>query len=194
MRLLPAAVRLCLTTLMQTTMHDARLRRCRERWTLGFTALIFVFGIFGSAIWSGMQMWSFMYPMPNPCDAFLTSLANKMMLPYHHEFPTNYVNRTGLSTELAEIVERSRAPSEIRLIVGLGRRQVGKASVVLEQFTRPTCTTIVCSEAHAMQLGLDLDHVCGSQHAHKGHMQRIISQVYEEPAEHHRHPPRCRGC
>ena len=35
-------------------------------------------------------------------------------------------------------------------------------------------------EARAMQLGLDLDHACGSQHLHKGHIQRIVGKVHEK--------------
>ena len=101
------------------------------------------------------------------------------MLPYHYEFPNNYVNRTGLSTELAELVERSRAPrSEIRLIVVLGRRQVGKTSVVLEQFIKKT-NVYYHEEARAMQLGSDRKQACGSQHLHKSHVQHIIGEVYE---------------
>ena len=116
----------------------------------------------------------------NPCDAYLTSLAKDMMLPYHYELPKNYVNRTGLSTELAKLVERSRGPhSEVRLIVVLGRRQVGKTSVVLEHFSNEK-NVCYLEEARAMQLGSDLDHACGSQHLSKGHIQRIVGKVYEK--------------
>ena len=31
-----------------------------------------------------------------------------------------------------------------------------------------------------LQLGSDLDHACGSQHLSKGHIQRIVSEVYEK--------------
>ena len=47
----------------------------------------------------------------NVCDAYLTSLAKDMMLPYHYDLPQPYVNRTVLSMELAKLVERSRPPA-----------------------------------------------------------------------------------
>ena len=155
--------------------EDAQLRRRRERCTLCLAILSVVVAII-------IPIVTAMIPASkeNVCDAYLTSLAKDMMLPYHYEFPNNYVNRTGLSTELAELVERSRAPrSEVRLIVVLGRRQVGKTSVVLEQFTKKTNVYYHALEARAMQLGSDLDHACGSQHLSKGHMQRIVGKVYE---------------
>ena len=103
------------------------------------------------------------------------------MLPYHYDLPQPYVNRTVLSMELAKLVERSQAPrSQVRLIVVLGRRQVGKTSVVLEQFMKKTNVYYHALEARAMQLGSDLDHACGSQHLSKGHMQRIVGKVYEK--------------
>ena len=131
--------------------EDAQLRRRRERCTLCLAILSVVVAII-------IPIVTAMIPASkeNVCDAYLTSLAKDMMLPYHYEFPNNYVNRTGLSTELAELVERSRAPrSEIRLIVVLGRRQVGKTSVVLEQFTKKTNVYYHALEARAMQLGSD---------------------------------------
>ncbi|CAJ1352529.1 unnamed protein product [Effrenium voratum] len=116
----------------------------------------------------------------NVCDAYLTNLAKDMMLPYHYDLPQLYVNRTGLSTELAEMVECSRAPrSQVRLIVVLGRRQVGKTSVVLEQFKNEK-NVYFHKEARAMQLGLDFGQACGSLHLHNGHIQRIIGEVYEK--------------
>ena len=156
--------------------EDAQLRRRRERCTLCLAILSVVVAII-------IPIVTAMIPASkeNVCDAYLTSLAKDMMLPYHYEFPNNYVNRTGLSTELAELVERSRAPrSEVRLIVVLGRRQVGKTSVVLEQFIKKTNVYYHALEARAMQLGSDLDHACGSQHLSKGHMQRIVGKVYEK--------------
>ena len=155
--------------------EDAQLRRRRERCTLCLAILSVVVAII-------IPIVTAMIPASkeNVCDAYLTSLAKDMMLPYHYEFPNNYVNRTGLSTELAELVERSRAPrSEVRLIVVLGRRQVGKTSVVLEQFIKKT-NVYYHKEARAMQLGSDLDHACGSQHLSSGHMQRIVGKVYEK--------------
>ena len=154
--------------------EDAQLRRRRERCTLCLAILSVVVAII-------IPIVTAMIPASkeNVCDAYLTSLAKDMMLPYHYEFPNNYVNRTGLSTELAELVERSRAPrSEVRLIVVLGRRQVGKTSVVLEQFTKKTNVYYHALEARA--LGSDLDHACGSQHLSKGHIQRIVGKVYEK--------------
>ena len=155
--------------------EDAQLRRRRERCTLCLAILSVVVAII-------IPIVTAMIPASkeNVCDAYLTSLAKDMMLPYHYEFPNNYVNRTGLSTELAELVERSRAPrSEIRLIVVLGRRQVGKTSVVLEQFMKKT-NVYYHKDARAMQLGSDLDHACGSQHLSNGHIQRIVGKVYEK--------------
>ena len=155
--------------------EDAQLRRRRERCTLCLAILSVVVAII-------IPIVTAMIPASkeNVCDAYLTSLAKDMMLPYHYEFPNNYVNRTGLSTELAELVERSRAPrSEIRLIVVLGRRQVGKTSVVLEQFTKKTNVYYHALEARAMQLGSDRKQACGSLHLHKSHVQHIIGEVYE---------------
>ena len=139
--------------------EDAQLRRRRERCTLCLAILSVVVAII-------IPIVTAMIPASkeNVCDAYLTSLAKDMMLPYHYEFPNNYVNRTGLSTELAELVERSRAPrSEVRLIVVLGRRQVGKTSVVLEQFIKKTNVYYHALEARAMQLGSDRKQACGSQ-------------------------------
>ena len=62
----------------------------------------------------------------------------------------------------------------------LGRRQVGKTSVVREQFMKKTNVYYHALEARAMQLGSDLDHACGSQHLSKGHIQRIVGKVYEK--------------
>ena len=153
--------------------EDAQLRRRRDRWYICLAILSFVVALI-SLIATVMPA-----STENVCDAYLTSLAKDMMLPYHYEFPNNYVNRTGLSTELAELVERSRAPrSEIRLIVVLGRRQVGKTSVVLEQFIKKT-NVYYHEEARAMQLGSDRKQACGSQHLHKSHVQHIIGEVYE---------------
>ena len=153
--------------------EDAQLRRSRDRGTFCLAILSFVVALI-SLIATVMPA-----STENVCDAYLTSLAKDMMLPYHYEFPNNYVNRTGLSTELAELVERSRAPrSEIRLIVVLGRRQVGKTSVVLEQFIKKT-NVYYHEEARAMQLGSDRKQACGSQHLHKSHVQHIIGEVYE---------------
>ena len=155
--------------------EDAQLRRRRERCTLCLAILSVVVAII-------IPIVTAMIPASkeNVCDAYLTSLAKDMMLPYHYEFPNNYVNRTGLSTELAELVERSRAPrSEVRLIVVLGRRQVGKTSVVLEQFTKNTNVYYHALEARAMQLGSDRKQACGSLHLHKSHVQHIIGEVYE---------------
>ena len=104
-----------------------------------------------------------------------------MMLPYHFELPKNYVSRTGLSMELAEMVERSRAPfSEVRLIVVLGRRQVGKTSVVLEQFMSKTKVYYHALEARAMQLGSNRKQAPAQKHLGKQEVQRIISEVYEK--------------
>ena len=148
--------------------EDAQLRRRRERCTLCLAILSVVVAIIIPIV------------KENVCDAYLTSLAKDMMLPYHYEFPNNYVNRTGLSTELAELVERSRAPrSEIRLIVVLGRRQVGKTSVVLEQFMKKTNVYYHALEARAMQLGSDRKQACGQKHLGKQELQLIVSEVYE---------------
>ena len=156
--------------------EDAQLCRRRERCTLCLAILGCVMALINPTV-TAMTSAS----KENVCDAYLTSLADNMMLPYHYQFPKNYVSRTGLSMELAELVERSRAPrSEIRLIVVLGRRQVGKTSVVREQFMKKTNVYYHALEARAMQLGLDLDHACGSQHLSKGHIQRIVSEVYEK--------------
>ena len=157
-------------------MREAQLRRRRERGTLCVAILSLVVAIITPIVTAMIPT-----SKENSCDAYLTSLADNMMLPYHYEFPKNYVSRTGLSMELAELVERSRAPrSEIRLIVVLGRRQVGKTSVVREQFMKKTNVYYHALEARAMQLGSDLDHACGSQHLSKGHIQRIVSEVYEK--------------
>ena len=156
--------------------EDAQLRRRRERCTLCLAILSVVVAII-------IPIVTAMIPASkeNVCDAYLTSLAKDMMLPYHYDLPQPYVNRTGLSTELAKLVERSQAPrSQVRLIVVLGRRQVGKTSVVLEQFMKKTNVYYHALEARAMQLGSDLDHACGSQHLSKGHMQRIVGKVYEK--------------
>ena len=155
--------------------EDAQLRRRRERCTLCLAILSVVVAII-------IPIVTAMIPASkeNVCDAYLTSLAKDMMLPYHYEFPNNYVNRTGLSTELAELVERSRAPrSEIRLIVVLGRRQVGKTSVVLEQFMKKTNVYYHALEARAMQLGSDRKQACGQKHLGKQELQLIVSEVYE---------------
>ena len=128
--------------------EDAQLRRSRDCGTFCLAILSFVVALI-SLIATVMPA-----SKENVCDAYLTSLAKDMMLPYHYEFPKNYVSRTGLSMELAELVERSRAPrSEIRLIVVLGRRQVGKTSVVREQFMKKTNVYYHALEARAMQLG-----------------------------------------
>ena len=156
--------------------EDAQLRRRRERCTLCLAILSVVVAII-------IPIVTAMIPASkeNVCDAYLTSLAKDMMLPYHYEFPNNYVNRTGLSTELAELVERSRAPrSEIRLIVVLGRRQVGKTSVVLEQFMKKTNVYYHALEARAMQLGSDRKQACGQKHLGKQELQLIVSEVYEK--------------
>ena len=167
--------------------EDAQLRRRRDRWTLGCN----IFCGFIAHVLAGLTTYiavtgntvapEKVHREENSCDAYLTSLAKDMMLPYHYEFPNNYVNRTGLSTELAELVERSRAPrSEVRLIVVLGRRQVGKTSVVLEQFIKNTNVYYHALEARAMQLGSDRKQACGSLHLHKSHVQHIIGEVYEK--------------
>ena len=156
--------------------EDAQLRRRRERCTLCLAILSVVVAII-------IPIVTAMIPASkeNVCDAYLTSLAKDMMLPYHYEFPNNYVNRTGLSTELAELVERSRAPrSEIRLIVVLGRRQVGKTSVVLEQFMKKTNVYYHALEARAMQLGSDRKQACGSQAPQQTGLQLIVGEVYEK--------------
>ena len=174
--------------------EDAQLRRRRERCTLCLAILSVVVAII-------IPIVTAMIPASkeNVCDAYLTSLAKDMMLPYHYEFPNNYVNRTGLSTELAELVERSRAPrSEVRLIVVLGRRQVGKTSVVLEQFIKKTNVYYHALEARAMQLGSDRKQACGSLHLQqKPHSAHRRQGLREESAEHHRHlrhPAQRRGC
>ena len=78
------------------------------------------------------------------------------------------------------VSEKLRQPHGfIRLIVVPGRRQVGKTSVVLEHFNNEN-NVYYHEEARAMQLGLDLDHTCGSQHLHKGHIQRIVGKVHEK--------------
>ena len=154
--------------------EDAQLRRSRDRGTFCLAILSFVVAL--------ISLIATVRPASkeNVCDAYLTSLADNMMLPYHYDLPQPYVNRTGLSTELAELVEHSQAPrSQVRLIVVLGRRQVGKTSVVLEQFMKKT-NVYYHRDARAMQLGSDLDHACGSQHLSNGHMQRIVSEVYEK--------------
>ena len=156
--------------------EDAQLRRRRERGTL----CVAILGVVVAII---IPIVTAMIPTSkeNPCDAYLTSLAKDMMLPYHYEFPKNYVSRTGLSMELAELVERSRAPrSEIRLIVVLGRRQVGKTSVVREQFMKKTNVYYHALEARAMQLGSDRKQACGQKHLGKQELQRIVSEVYEK--------------
>ena len=154
--------------------EDAQLRRRRERCTLCLAILSVVVAII-------IPIVTAMIPASkeNVCDAYLTSLAKDMMLPYHYDLPQPYVNRTVLSMELAKLVESSLAPrSQVRLIVVLGRRQVGKTSVVLEQFIKKT-NVYYHKDARAMQLGSDLDHACGSQHLSSGHMQRIVGKVYE---------------
>ena len=153
--------------------EDAQLRRSRDRGTFCLAILSFVVALI-SLIATVMPA-----STENVCDAYLTSLAKDMMLPYHYDLPQPYVNRTVLSMELAKLVERSQAPrSQVRLIVVLGRRQVGKTSVVLEQFIKKT-NVYYHKDARAMQLGSDLDHACGSQHLSSGHMQRIVGKVYE---------------
>ena len=166
--------------------EDAQLRRRRDRWTLGcnifcgfiahlLTGLTFYITVTGNTVTPEKG-----HREENPCDAYLTSLAKDMMLPYHYELPKNYVNRTGLSTELAKLVERSRAPrSEVRLIVVLGRRQVGKTSVVLEHFSNEK-NVYYHGEARAMQLGSDRKQACGQKHLGKQELQRIVSEVYEK--------------
>ena len=166
--------------------EDAQLRRRRDRWTLGCN----IFCGFIAHVLAGLTTYiavtgntvapEKVHREENSCDAYLTSLAKDMMLPYHYDLPQPYVNRTVLSMELAKLVESSLAPrSQVRLIVVLGRRQVGKTSVVLEQFIKKT-NVYYHEEARAMQLGSDLDHACGSQHLSKGHMQRIVGKVYEK--------------
>ena len=165
--------------------EDAQLRRRRDRWTLGCN----IFCGFIAHVLAGLTTYiavtgntvapEKVHREENVCDAYLTSLAKDMMLPYHYDLPQPYVNRTVLSMELAKLVERSLAPrSQVRLIVVLGRRQVGKTSVVLEQFIKKT-NVYYHKDARAMQLGSDLDHACGSQHLSSGHMQRIVGKVYE---------------
>eukprot|EP00439_Symbiodinium_sp_Y106_P022364 s9079_g2.t1 len=155
--------------------EDAQLRRSRDRGTFCLAILSFVVALI-SLIVTVMPA-----SKENICDAYLTSLAKDMMLPHHYDLPQLYVNRTVLSMELAELVEQSRAPrSQVRLIVVLGRRQVGKTSVVREQFMNKTNVYYHALEARAMQLGWDLDHACGSQHLHKGHIQHIVGKVYEK--------------
>ena len=155
--------------------EDAQLRRRRERCTLCLAILSVVVAII-------IPIVTAMIPASkeNVCDAYLTSLAKDMMLPYHYDLPQPYVNRTVLSMELAKLVESSLAPrSQVRLIVVLGRRQVGKTSVVLEQFTKKTNVYYHALEARAMQLGSDRKQACGSLHLHKSHVQHIIGEVYE---------------
>ena len=165
--------------------EDAQLRRRRDRWTLGCN----IFCGFIAHVLAGLTTYiavtgntvapEKVHREENSCDAYLTSLAKDMMLPYHYDLPQPYVNRTVLSMELAKLVESSLAPrSQVRLIVVLGRRQVGKTSVVLEQFIKKT-NVYYHKDARAMQLGSDLDHACGSQHLSSGHMQRIVGKVYE---------------
>ena len=69
--------------------EDAQLRRRRERCTLCLAILSVVVAII-------IPIVTAMIPASkeNVCDAYLTSLAKDMMLPYHYEFPNNYVNRT----------------------------------------------------------------------------------------------------
>ena len=153
--------------------EDAQLRRSRDRGTFCLAILSFVVALI-SLIATVMPA-----STENVCDAYLTSLAKDMMLPYHYDLPQPYVNRTVLSMELAKLVERSQAPrSQVRLIVVLGRRQVGKTSVVLEQFIKKT-NVYYHEEARAMQLGSDRKQACGSLHLHKSHVQHIIGEVYE---------------
>ena len=155
--------------------EDAQLRRSRDRGTFCLAILSFVVALI-SLIATVMPA-----SKENVCDAYLTSLANNVMLPHHYDLPQPYVNRTVLSMELAELVEHSQAPrSQVRLIVVLGRRQVGKTSVIREQFMKKTNVYYHALEARAMQLGSDLDHACGSQHLSKGHIQRIVGKVYEK--------------
>ena len=154
--------------------EDAQLRRSRDRGTFCLAILSFVVALI-SLIATVMPA-----SKENVCDAYLTSLAKDMMLPYHYEFPKNYVSRTGLSMELAELVERSRAPrSEIRLIVVLGRRQVGKTSVIREHFMKKT-NVYYHEEARAMQLGSDRKQACGQKHLGKQELQHIVGKVYEK--------------
>ena len=166
--------------------EDAQLRRRRDRWTLGCN----IFCGFIAHVLAGLTTYiavtgntvapEKVHREENVCDAYLTSLAKDMMLPYHYDLPQPYVNRTVLSMELAKLVERSQAPrSQVRLIVVLGRRQVGKTSVVLEQFTKKTNVYYHALEARAMQLGSDRKQACGSLHLHKSHVQHIIGEVYE---------------
>ena len=93
--------------------EDARLRRRRERGTLCVAILGVVVALI-SLIATVMPTIK-----ENSCDAYLTSLSDNMMLPYHYELPQPYVNCTGLSTELAKLVEHSQAPrSQVRLNSG----------------------------------------------------------------------------
>ena len=156
--------------------EDAQLRRRRERGTLCVAILGVVVAIITPIVTSMIPT-----SKENSCDAYLTSLADNMMLPYHYDLPQPYVNRTVLSMELAKLVEHSQAPrSQVRLIVVLGRFQVGKTNVVREQFMKKTNVYYHALEARAVQLGSDLDHLCGSQHLSKGHIQRIVGKVYEK--------------
>ena len=155
--------------------EDAQLRRRRERCTLCLAILSVVVAII-------IPIVTAMIPASkeNVCDAYLTSLAKDMMLPYHYDLPQPYVNRTVLSMELAKLVEHSQAPrSQVRLIVVLGRRQVGKTSVVLEQFMKKT-NVYYHEEARAMQLGSDRKQACGQKHLGKQELQLIVSEVYEK--------------
>ena len=69
--------------------EDAQLRRSRDRGTFCLAILSFVVALI-SLIATVMPA-----SKENVCDAYLTSLAKDMMLPYHYEFPKNYVSRTG---------------------------------------------------------------------------------------------------
>ena len=155
--------------------EDAQLRRSRDRGTFCLAILSFVVALI-SLIATVMPA-----SKENVCDAYLTSLANNVMLPHHYDLPQPYVNRTVLSMELAELVEHSQAPrSQVRLIVVLGRRQVGKTSVIREQFMKKTNVYYHALEARAMQLGSDRKQACGQKHLGKQELQRIVSEVYEK--------------
>ncbi|CAE7655314.1 pth [Symbiodinium microadriaticum] len=65
----------------------------------------------------------------------------------------------------------------VRLLVVLGRRQLGKTSMVLEQSKNEKNVYFHALEARAMQSGLDLGQACGPGHLRKGHVQHIISEV-----------------
>nr|ABI14260.1 ATPase-like protein [Pfiesteria piscicida] len=121
---------------------------------------------------------------PNPCDVHLTNLANNMMEPFHHELPPIHVNRTVLFTELSEMVERSRHPhSQVRMIVVLGRRQVGKTSIVRERFMNEKNVYYHDCSARNMHLGEDRDRACGNQYLSKVHVQSIIHDVYKKTSQ-----------